>query len=108
MACVLGLPSARSVATGEGRLLAGLLWLLLLNSMFLFLFCRFRLFLFFTAATADKNRRNGGKDGTEDSGGWQGASGGAVSDKRGVWFGAKPARTEAPVGAAQRRTPGGV
>ena len=56
MACVLGLPSARSVATGEGRLLL-LLWLLLLNSIFLFLFCRDRLFLFFTAATADKNRR---------------------------------------------------
>jgi hypothetical protein len=33
---------------------------------------------------------------------------GAASDKRGVMFGAKPAQSEAPVRAAQRRTPGGV
>jgi len=47
----------------------------------LFLSCRFRLFLFFVSAAADKNRRSGGKDRTEDSGGWQGASGGALSAK---------------------------
>ena len=34
--------------------------------------------------------------------------GGAVSDKRGALFGAKPAPPEAPVRAGQRRLPGGV
>jgi hypothetical protein len=42
-------------------------------------------------------------------GGWQGVSESAVSDKPalGLWFGARPAQSEAPVRAlAEGRTPG--
>lgn len=58
-------------------------------SLFLFPFCRFRLLLFFTPATADKT--DGTVKGTETGGEWQGASGGAVRNKYASSFGAIPA-----------------
>jgi len=93
-ACVLGLPSARSEATNEGCLL--LLWSLLVNSIVFSFSAVIGCFCSSLAATADKNRRNGEKDRTEDSGGWQGASGGAASAKRALLFGAKPALPKRP------------
>ncbi len=62
------------------------------------------LFSFFTSAPANENKRDVEKDRTESEGGWQGASGGAVSDKRSLgWFGAKSAQSETPVRAAAER-----
>jgi len=61
------------------------------------------LFSFFTEAPADENKRNGEKDRTESERGWQGASGGAVSDKLLLGFGLARRRRMSP---SDRGSPG--